>query len=105
MGVEGVLEIHHTGADYFETLVTQFSHIWMAALRYMPEDFQKIIAPTLIMLGDRDFAIPIEQAVNSYRWTPAAELVIYNGIGHEVTRSYPEKFASSILEFLSRQSA
>lgn len=103
-GLQTLITAHHHGADYYKTLVMQISYLWMTDPGYSSEDFQKISVPTLILLGDRDALIPVEQAVDMYRWIPNSELAIVNHIGHELPREKSETFAALILEFLLRLS-
>lgn len=89
------------GADYWETLLRQISVMWLTPLNYSVEDLQRITAPTLIALGDRDDAIPVEQAVELYRMLPQAELAITPNENHGVSA----QFMQIVSDFLVRHRA
>jgi len=62
--------------DKWKTLLAQITPLWLTPLDYGLADLGKISAPTLILVGDRDEGVPVEQAVEMYRTLPAAELAI-----------------------------
>ena len=64
------------GAEHWKTLVKQVCPTWTAPLGYTREDFRRIQAPTLVYIGDRDELIPVEEAVETYRMLPNAELYV-----------------------------
>jgi pimeloyl-ACP methyl ester carboxylesterase len=85
--------------DYWQTLLSQLSTTWLTPLGYTAEDFSKIIVPTLILVGDRDALVPVEEAVEMYRLIGQAELAIGPNIHH----SFPELFTRLVLDFFLRQ--
>ena len=100
-----VLKTEHARVDdpeYWKTLLRQISTLWWTPLNYTPQDFQKITAPTLILMGDRDETVPVEQAVDMYHLIPNAELAILPNATHDGTVS--ELSMSIVLDFLVRQS-
>jgi pimeloyl-ACP methyl ester carboxylesterase len=90
------------GSDYWETLLTQISTMWMTPLGYTAEDFQKINIPTLILVGDRDQFVPVEEAAEMYRFIRDAELVIVPNSDHSLPTSRAELFTTIVLDFLLR---
>lgn len=92
------------GPDYWETLAAQISKMWWTPLNYTAEDFQKIKIPTLILIGDRDQMVPVEEAVEIYRFLPEAELAIAPNADHSLPRMRAELFSTLVLDFLLRQS-
>lgn len=79
------LKTAHTRSDdpdYWQTLLTQISTMWWQPLNYTAEDFDKITEPTLILIGDRDEGIEIEQAVEMYQLIPNAELAVLPNTTH-----------------------
>ena len=48
--------------------------MWWTPLKLCCRGFQKITAPMLILTGDRDDLIELEQAVELYQLIPQAEL-------------------------------
>ena len=93
------------GADYWRTLVPQISTMWMTPLNYIEADFQKITVPTLIVVGDRDGVVTLEEAVDMYRLIQDAELAVAPGSDHMLPWNKPEVFTSTIMDFCLRQSA
>ena len=52
---------------------------------YTFEDFDKITAPTLILVGDRDDYCTLDDAVTAYRQLTHAEIAVLPGTGHIIT--------------------
>jgi esterase/lipase len=73
--------ISSTDPDYWQTLLKQISSMWWAALDYTAEDFQKIAEPTLIMLGDRDGIVELQQAVEMYQLIPRCRIIRHSKCG------------------------
>ncbi len=90
--------------DYWQTLIKQISTMWWTPLDYTTEDFQKIIEPTLVLMGDRDGMIPVEQALEMYQLISSAELAILPNTTHMSTVMKAELFMSNVLDFLLRHS-
>lgn len=111
----GLLEIWQTdhaalgGSDYWRTLIHQISTMWWTPLDYTAQDFQQLTAPTLVLLGDRDETIPVEQAVEMYRLIPNAELAILPQSTHggsvSGTSGVNPIFMNIVLDFFSRHNA
>lgn len=97
------------GPDYWQTLLRSISKMWLTPLDYTATDFHKITAATLILLGDRDEFIPVEQAVDMYRLISNAELAILPKANHGETvygaSGANPFFANTVLDFLARHSA
>jgi pimeloyl-ACP methyl ester carboxylesterase len=86
--------------DYWQTLLKQVAVMWWTALDYTGDDFQKIIEPTLILLGDRDGIVELQQAVDEYQLIPNAELFIIPNATHFTAES--ELSMRIVLDFLLR---
>ncbi len=61
--------------------------------------------PTLIIIGDKDKAIPVEQQIRLSETIPGATKVIYQGEGHMVTEERKQDVVKYILGFLYSLSA
>ena len=59
----------------------------------------------LILIGDRDQFIPVEDAVAMYRLIPNAELAVVPNADHSLPRTKIDVFADVVMEFLIRNSA
>lgn len=95
--------VHPDDPDYWLTLLKQLSIMWWTPLDYAVEDFQKITEPMLILMGDRDGAIDLEQAVEMYQLIPNAELVILPNATH--LSAVSELSMNIVLDFFLRHSA
>jgi pimeloyl-ACP methyl ester carboxylesterase len=97
------------GPDAWQTLLRSIATMWWTPLNYTATDFEKITSPTLILLGDRDEFIPVEEAVEMYRFIPQAELAILPNANHGETVSGSSGvnplFLNTVLDFLLRQYA
>jgi pimeloyl-ACP methyl ester carboxylesterase len=89
-------------SDYWETLLTQISTMWFTPLNYTAEDFQKIKIPTLILIGDRDPVVPVEEVVEMYRSIAGAELALLPQSDHSLPIARVELFQTIVLDFLTR---
>jgi pimeloyl-ACP methyl ester carboxylesterase len=97
------LQAEHPRADnldYWKVLLKQYSVMWWEPLDYTADDFQKITEPTLIVVGDRDGLIELDQAVEMYRLIPHAELSVLPNGTHESLD--PKLFTDTVLDFLLR---
>lgn len=95
------------GPEGWKALLKQIKPMWNASLNYSPDDFARVVAPTLVLVGDRDGFVPVEDAVAMYRLLPVAELTVIPASDHTDLIFSPEKVAlaqSHILDFLLRHS-
>jgi pimeloyl-ACP methyl ester carboxylesterase len=91
------------GPDDWKRLIQQVKSMWVTPLNYTSDDFARVVAPTLVLLGDRDNFIPIEEAVEMYRLLPNAELAILPGIDHgDFLSAKVPLIQPLILDFLNR---
>jgi len=94
---EGVFQ----GPEYWKSYLLQVSYMWAEPFLYTDDELKKIGEPTLLLAGDRDEWVPVEQAVHMYRTIPKAELAIVPGAGHRIKT---ELFDALALDFLIHQS-
>ena len=59
----------------------------------------------LILIGDRDQFIPVEDVVAMYRLIPNAELAVVPNADHSFPRTNVKMFADTVLEFLKRHNS
>lgn len=94
------------GPDDWKRLLTQIKPMWATPLNYTPDDFAQVVAPTLVLLGDRDGIVTMEEAVEMYGLLPTAELAVIPGADHSAFFSAKvTSFQSVMLDFLARHSA
>jgi pimeloyl-ACP methyl ester carboxylesterase len=65
---------------------------------YSFEDLRKIIAPTLILTGDRDFCCSVEEGVAAFRMLVKGELAILPNVDHTL----PDEAIGASVSFLRR---
>jgi pimeloyl-ACP methyl ester carboxylesterase len=94
---------HVYGEDYWKELLIISSHMWFNPDSFAQERIRKITTPTLIIQGDRDEAVPLEDAVKTFKMLSKGELAIIAGAGHDGILTQAPKFAEAIIEFLKRQ--
>lgn len=95
------------GPDGWKGLLTQIKPMWNASLNYTSEDFAQIVAPTLVLLGDRDGFVLVEEGVEMYRRLHNAELAVLPGSEHTDLIFSPANVVivqPLILDFLLRHS-
>ncbi len=95
------------GHDGWKTLLHSIKPMWNAALNYTADDWAQVVAPTLVLLGDRDSLVPVEDGVQMYRHLPNAELAVVPGADHTDLIFSPATVARVqplILDFLQRHS-
>jgi len=88
--------------DRWEKLAHQISQMWWTPLGYTADDFQKIKTPTMILIGDRDQIIPVEEATEMHRLIQNSELAIVPNADHSLPRSRGDLFTTLALDFLFR---
>ena len=76
--------------------------MWWTPLNYSAADFQKIKIPTLILIGDRDQMVPVEEAVEMYRHIEGAELAVVQNADHSLPRARSDMFSALVLDFVLR---
>jgi pimeloyl-ACP methyl ester carboxylesterase len=95
------------GPDRWTALLREIKPMWNAKLNYTPDDFARIVAPTLVLVGDRDDFVPVEDAAAMYRLLPQAELAVVPGADHPdliFSRAKVAGVQPLILDFLHRHS-
>jgi 3-oxoadipate enol-lactonase len=65
------------------------------------DQINKITAPTLILMGDEDAAIPLERARRIHSQIPGSKLVIVPQAGHTPTVEEPAAVTDLLYEFIS----
>lgn len=88
--------------DYWKKLTLQISEMWLTPHDYSESDFKRIADPLLVLIGDRDGMIPLDDAIGMYRMIPTAELAVLPNADHMGVLTNPEPFIRTVLEFLRR---
>jgi len=96
---------HSQSPEHWKTLLTQISYEILEPTLPSHDDLKKITAPTLIIWGDRDQYLPVEDAIELYRLLPNAELAVLPNADHSISRTRVEQFANYARDFLLRHIA
>ncbi len=91
--------------ERWQTLLRQLSECWWAPLGYTQNDYQRIHEPTLIILGDRDEFITVEEAALMYGQLPNAELAVIPNANHMQAIGSESVFTRIAIDYLKRRSS
>jgi pimeloyl-ACP methyl ester carboxylesterase len=95
-------QFHPDGEAHWQDVVRQSAAMWLTYGGLTRADVARIAAPTLVLVGDRDEHIPVEEGVRLYRELPNAELAILPGCDHMRPLGDPASFSRLIADFLVR---
>lgn len=73
------------GAGYLKRYYERCFEMWTTPMAYTVDDFAKIVAPTLILVGDRDDYCSVEEGVSAYRILQQGEFGVIPGSKHAIT--------------------
>lgn len=96
------LKKRHYPADW-KTVLLQTAAMLVDMGRNDPlpaTDYKSIEQPALLMLGDRDKMVSLEETLTVYRQLPNAQLSILPGTGHPIESADTERLAFEIRSFL-----
>lgn len=94
--------------EFLESMIVESckvpAHVWKAALQGLleavpPTETGTIIAPTLILWGDRDDFLPRTDQQSLAAAIPGSTLVVYEDAGHVVHWEEPERVAADVVSF------
>jgi non-heme chloroperoxidase len=94
---------------FFETAVQESlklpARVWKAMVRDFIDDdhaarLGSILVPTLLVWGDQDSLIPLDQQDALLNAIPYAQLIVYPGTGHAVHWEQPARAASDVVAFV-----
>ena len=92
------------GPDRWMGLLVQIKRLWTTPFNYTPDDFARVSASTLVMLGERDELASVEEATEVVRQLPNAELSVIPGADHGAFfAAEVAAFQAAMLDFLGRQ--
>ena len=66
-----------------------------------PDSFKAIHVPTLVMHGDKDVLIPLDNSQSFAAAIPGARLIVYPGVGHVPMEQIPDQSAADLRAFLA----
>jgi pimeloyl-ACP methyl ester carboxylesterase len=82
---------------------TNISTAWVTPHPYTDADLRGVTTPTLLLVGDRDTFVPLDDVLAMYRLLAQAELAVVPGAAHGFLFTRPAAFTSVVLDFLLRQ--
>lgn len=92
----------HQGADRWRQLLLELWPMLMDPFRgasgYPVEDLRAMRAPTLLLIGDRDEFLPVEEILSLFRLLPDARLRVEPNLGHATHPSWNALAAEFFLE-------
>ena len=94
---------HNQSPSHWKELLTQVSFEMINPTLPAEDDLKQISVPTLIIRGDRDQFLPVDDAVELYRLVPNAQLAVVPNADHFVTRTNVKLFAELVKEFALSQ--
>ena len=77
--------------------------MWSEEVYISDDELAQIKCPTLIIMGDKDYFIPVEHGVEIHRAISGSQLCILPDIGHAVCNKKPEIVNEILLDFLNQQ--
>jgi pimeloyl-ACP methyl ester carboxylesterase len=93
------------GSDNWKPLLVELKQMWTTPLNYTANDFATVTAPTLVLIGDRDELVPVEEAAEMYRQLPNSELAVIPDADHgSFFAGKVATFQALIQDFLLRHS-
>ncbi|HLZ21810.1 MAG TPA: alpha/beta hydrolase [Ktedonobacterales bacterium] len=97
---------HIQGPDNWKTYLKNMWPAWIRPTEHGPDELQRITAPTLVVVGDRDIFVPLKNAVELYQHLPNAEMAVIPGMDPDGPKSKRADLLSQIiLHYLLRQVA
>jgi pimeloyl-ACP methyl ester carboxylesterase len=94
---------HVYGSEYWETFVNKQIQMWTDPSNYPQDDIKLIKVPTLLIVGDKDEAVPHETQIQMLNLMPQAELAIIPNMTHmNYVDERSEIFFTVVMDFLKR---
>ena len=94
---------HDPRPEYPAILLSALAKLWWTPIEYSDEDLMKISSPVLVLTGEEDEFIPVDEAQELTNKISGAELAVIPGARHNdviVTRGV---FLNIVLKFLERR--
>ena len=98
--VETYRQVTPDGPEHFPIVYEKLIRMWRKEPKISPQNLSRIVAPTLVMAGDRDI-ITLEHTIELFRAIPRARLCILPNSSHFVPIQEPRLVARAILDFLA----
>ena len=98
---------HPGGEEQLRAIVQQSAEMYLVGYDRMTRGqiarfVERIAEPTIVVVGDQDEFVLVEEAVELYRWLPNAELAILPATSHLRPLFEPAMFVCAVTDFLRR---
>ena len=105
--VKKMIEIHSAVDDpeYWKEFLKNLAKMYMDPSGFPKKRISEIITPTLILTGDRDQFLPVEETIKMFRLIPKAELTVVPNANHSLTLTHAEIFTMLSKDFIDRNSS
>ncbi len=91
------------GSEYLESFVDMQIQMWTDPSNYPQDDIKLIEVPTLLIVGDKDEAVPLKTQIEMLDLMPQAELAIVPNMTHmNYADERSEIFFTVVMDFLKR---
>lgn len=89
--------------NYPESLLLNLAALFWTPLDYSPENFLSITAPTLILMGENDEMVPVDEARELADLIPGAKFEVIPGATHSGVFDHKDEITRIVVDFLTRQ--
>ena len=93
-------EVSPDGPDHLPVVFEKIMRMWREEPTLTPEDLSRIQAPTLVLVGDRDW-VAMEHTVEMFRSIPNAQLCVIPGATHGAPFEKAPVVNRIVLDFLA----
>ena len=102
--VDKLIQSHSTvyGPEYWKELMKNLAILWTDASGFPKDRISQIKIPTLVINGDRDQFIPVEETIKLFRLIANAELAVVPNADHFLPLTHPEIFIGVVQDFCDR---
>ncbi len=103
LGWEARLRRIHLDPDpeYPRKFLEALARMWWTPLNYSADDFKKISAPTLVLMGEKDEMIPLDEAEEIAALIPGAQLAVIPGAKHNDVLARGGEFIEHLVDFFT----
>ena len=89
--------------DQWEKFILDTKEMWLDLPYIIESKIQNIKVRTLIIMGDRDRYITLEEGLYLYRNIPGSEFCVFPNLGHCICNEDPDLINKVVINFLSKQ--
>lgn len=98
------LALRH-GEERWQRLLQEVSALFWTPLGYSAKDFRAVCDPCLLVVGDRDKFVPVEEMLALHRELPTSALAVIPQADHGLPDCFPELFARTITTYRTLNAA